>query len=1358
MVLLFLNGCISINNETVDGAGTPDITECSAIDGVLDGKDFVPRTTLAENQLDGRSHPDLFYIAWAELNDRVDLRFPEKGYDDSGFEDKLLVSRKDDNGSYSTWQIYPPLDENCQDLEKVRIQSFDVAPDGKSLYLSMSKPVFTEDDTNKTNDLNPNRELGIFKLDIASQKITSVSDDYTISYSYPTYIGDDNTTGHEMLLVSKTVTKSDIPINYKVVLKDEYDRAPTPLIHKLDTVTKSVTRIGFNNSHQTEATVINRDDDIPLVVFTQWEHQATVNRFSLWKMQIDGSDNFMFFGQEASTDAGTQNLYQARQIKSGKYKDYIIMGQSGRTGNSGQFLAEGHILMAKRDNLDLRSDKIFLSRTKDLGDTESDIARTPDHYNDQSFVYAYRGSNENSYGIYIKDYPSELNASINDEAGELVISNDSYHFMQPRSFYPPQSKKVAPGSSDLSENRVSFTNNNLDGKSGFLVHTLGFSDNGVQNQLNGIDTDELRMQFQIPSHHFSDSYAIGMEKSQELSIPSSGFIKPESDGSMGVILKEGLYIWKLHKRFAFTAGNSDNGDIWIPIRVERQEVSFVPNRVNACNQCHQDRNQDIIDKYEDYHSIAEDKMKGTLADVINTDNDISEYNTSSHIPDFHKDIVPLLSKSGLSSGKSCIDCHNATDKLNLSNKTGIDVKNMTYRNLVLGAHKIKDSDTLLPYLYGTINPMGMDDDYHPAPFLWSLLLNDDLSMTSDDNHPSSSSRNLDRDGDYGAEFSDEVNTEIARINTIYDHSKHWSIDDTQSLIEYSTNRLAVGLSDKITFKQDSLKTDTPQAQKAYQALVRKCYSCHNTHNKGGLNDKEFTDIIPKEKRFADDTYMRDSITRFAIYKHISDKNDTKYSQYLWESNINESKSRTLDSALYRVDFDDINNSEILVYARGYYKGTDGNQIPLNDTIKAHSGYMSEGDSDYMAISNWLNNKAMINTVPTLHNMTSSIEIKEYDTPAYIGEDLVWSDGDDELSQLFLSKENSSEHIFNDSMLALEYIDFVSAKLKAYAMLGDRGEHNFTFSISDGLDSGIIYKVPVTITTDYIVPVPSEIMPKSYLFFTDRDTGMLKKLDSNGTEVDIGLIDGFSNEWTTVYRRADKGWLYFINQEEQKIFVVDETTAEIKFDITLDHSPNKVGTSHKQTLYLVWWRPAEGEIGDANYSAGELEGLLESKLSDDSTRNGDFYINLGNGEDDETTIIPEWRTKLLDGGNTLDVYVWRRATFMTKLVNAGVDRMNVLNLVTGKPKYLTDFNFTAQTIDSVDYNAFTYANVRAIVVAEDGAFYGFNKDLNDAPEAFSFDPLTKIQKKVITPQWVQDYIDNYLDYATPFFVIEPRESN
>jgi hypothetical protein len=475
-----------------------------------------------------------------------------------------------------------------------------------------------------------------------------------------------------------------------------------------------------------------------------------------------------------------------------------------------------------------------------------------------------------------------------------------------------------------------------------------------------------------------------------------------------------------------------------------------------------------------------------------------------------------------------------------------------------------------------------------------------------------------------------------------------------------------------------------------------------------------------------------------------------------QSNLNTSLNKTLSSALYRIDFNDLDNSELLVYARGYYLDSEGVQVPLNANIKTHTGYLSESDNGYIALKNWIHGISMPNTKPIITQPTSAIFLKEYDEPAYLPEDITWSDGDGELSQVLISGVSSSEHTFSDAMLALEYNDFVSAKLKTYAILGDRGNRNFTFSVTDGLDSGSVENVAVTITSDYNVPAPSATLPKAYLFFTDRNTSILKKLETNGTIIDVGVIEGFSSNWTTMYRRSDKGWLYFLNQAEEKVYVVDESDASVLFDITINNEPNRVGTSHKQTMYLLWWRPAEGNIGEDTYKAGELQGLLESKLSSDSDNNGDFYVNLGNGESDVSTVVPEWRTKIPDGGNTIGVYVWKRATFMTKWVNEGIDRLNVLNLVTGKPKYMTDFNFTAETVDSVDYNASDYFNVRAIVVAEDGAFYGFNKDLNVNPEAFNFDPILGIQKKVDIPDWIQTYINDYQNYATPFLVIEPRE--
>ena len=94
---LFLSGCIATDNATVEGTGTPDVTACSTIPGVADGADFEPQSAVTHG-LDGRTHPDLFYVAWAQLDDRTDLRFPADGYDDVGFEDKLLVSRRNHEG------------------------------------------------------------------------------------------------------------------------------------------------------------------------------------------------------------------------------------------------------------------------------------------------------------------------------------------------------------------------------------------------------------------------------------------------------------------------------------------------------------------------------------------------------------------------------------------------------------------------------------------------------------------------------------------------------------------------------------------------------------------------------------------------------------------------------------------------------------------------------------------------------------------------------------------------------------------------------------------------------------------------------------------------------------------------------------------------------------------------------------------------------------------------------------------------------------------------------------------------------------------------------------------------------------
>ncbi|MEK7286473.1 MAG: hypothetical protein AAB035_04155 [Nitrospirota bacterium] len=1352
MIVLFLSSCIAPDNKVIEGTGTPDVTQCSLIKGVGNGKDFEPQKAIIHG-LDRRTHPDLFYIAWANLDQRTDLRFPAKGYHDKGFEDKLLVSRRNGDGQYETWQIWPKLDDDCKDTEKVRIHSFDVAPDGKSLFISMSREEVD----------NPDRRLGIYRLDVKEQTLTKISQGSDVSYLNPTYIGNDANTGREILLVAKTIEALEMPMNYKPnPLLDEYDRDPTPLIHRMDAQTGDLFRIGLNNSHQTEPIAMEGLDGKRLIVFTQWEHQDSVNRFALWKMQIDGSDNFTIFGEESSTDKSSENIFQPRVVKSGPYQGYLLMAQNARTSHP--FASEGHVLMTKRAHFDLRSDKVFLQK---VDNTAGDrfISRNPEHYNDQSFTYSYRESSDHAYKIYVKDYPQPENLLVpydpNSKPGEMVLASDDYHFVQPRSFYPHQTKPVAPAEGDIGQSRVSFTNKNLNGKAGFLVQNLKESQNGVQHQLNGIAANDLRVQFFIPSHTFSHSKTISLKNGPEMSIPASGFIAPDADGSVGVVLKEGLYTWKVNKRFVH------NGqDIWIPIRAERQEVSFVRDRVNACNQCHQERSQTNVERYANYNSTSAEKMKGNLSNVIGSTNDISTYNATAAVPSFHGQIVPLLAKPSLSGGQSCMGCHGPNDKLNLSNKTGVSELNATYRNLLAGAHVLPNK-TVVPFVSQTINPMGMDDKYGPAPFLWSLLLNDDLSVPSDPDHQNAKSRNLDRTGDYGASYNSAVEADIATINAEYNHSQHWSAADIQAFITYGTTQSAVGLSDRIGqyFQPKWIPIDKPAAQKAYQAMVRNCFNCHTGNLTNGIDDADFG--LPLIKRFTQPFWLSNPDIRFVMKSHLEDTTaSSSYSSYPLISDLRISMDRTMRSALHRIDFNDKDNSELLVYARGGAPGT------LNGNVSSTHPALLTSAQDYIDIENWVKERAGTpNQLPTLTSTIPTITIREYDDPAFVQDPFLWEDTDDdgsgefELSQLLVKRGDDKTHVASDTFTSLQYADFTSAQLQTYAILGDRGSHQLTLTVTDGL-TGKDYQVPVTITSDYTVPPPLPTLPNATAFYTVRATGQLRKLQTNGDDVLVGTIPGYNGAtWTTVYRRADKGWLYFVEQEAQKIHVVDEANANKLFSITLNHEPNRDSASHKQTLYLIWWRPAEKTPGDPNYRPGQLEGLLESKLSRNGEKDGHFYMGLGDGEPPisgaEKVVVPQYRTLLPDGKNTVAVYVWKRATFMSKWNNSpeddkGLDRLNVLNLVTGKPKPLASYRFVAKTANGVNYPARDYINVRAIAVSEDGAFYGFNKDLNKPVEIFNFDPISEIQQPVTnTPSWVTDLINNPVTYATPFVVIDKR---
>jgi hypothetical protein len=343
------------------------------------------------------------------------------------------------------------------------------------------------------------------------------------------------------------------------------------------------------------------------------------------------------------------------------------------------------------------------------------------------------------------------------------------------------------------------------------------------------------------------------------------------------------------------------------------------------------------------------------------------------------------------------------------------------------------------------------------------------------------------------------------------------------------------------------------------------------------------------------------------------------------------------------------------------------------------------------------------------------------------------------------------------MLSLDYQDFTSALIETYAILGDRGDREFEFVVTDGLTNSEIQRVPVTITSTYVVPKPEPALPGFFAFYTVRDSGELRRIDSDGSEQAIGIIAGYTPDFSTVYRRSDRGWLYFVNQAEQRLIVVDETDASVVFSIVLDHEPNRESEEHQQTVYLIWWRPAEFDTNGVMTRPGELEGLLESKRSE--SLNGDWYVNLGDGEPPasgtEVTVVPEYRTRLPEADNAISVYVWRRATFMTQLVANGIDRLNALNLVSGKAKNLGNFSFVAKTYQGTNYDAHDYFNVRAVLLSEDGAFYGFNQDLNIPPTLFNFDPLERVQVDVPLPAWLENLLSNPQDFATPFVVVPPR---
>ena len=88
----FLGGCIATDNAVIQaGDGTSDVTECAILDGLLVRDETYIPNAAALNSSDSRVHPDVFYLGWAQLDTRNDLRFPTRGYSGDGFEDSEIA-------------------------------------------------------------------------------------------------------------------------------------------------------------------------------------------------------------------------------------------------------------------------------------------------------------------------------------------------------------------------------------------------------------------------------------------------------------------------------------------------------------------------------------------------------------------------------------------------------------------------------------------------------------------------------------------------------------------------------------------------------------------------------------------------------------------------------------------------------------------------------------------------------------------------------------------------------------------------------------------------------------------------------------------------------------------------------------------------------------------------------------------------------------------------------------------------------------------------------------------------------------------------------------------------------------------
>ncbi len=132
----------------------------------------------------------------------------------------------------------------------------------------------------------------------------------------PLTCGSDNEVDPAYLPDGRIIFSSDRPGHL-----DEYERRKAALLHILDRSAEvlpaqpvcdsgEVVQISFNQSHDRNPTVL-KDGTI---MFSRWEHLARVNKFSIFKIEPDGTDLFIKYGSHS----GVNSFLDVRERADGK--------------------------------------------------------------------------------------------------------------------------------------------------------------------------------------------------------------------------------------------------------------------------------------------------------------------------------------------------------------------------------------------------------------------------------------------------------------------------------------------------------------------------------------------------------------------------------------------------------------------------------------------------------------------------------------------------------------------------------------------------------------------------------------------------------------------------------------------------------------------------------------------------------------------------------------------------------------------------------------------------------------------------------------------------------------------------------